>query len=60
MRRAVLEVADAQGTLPDEHNTELERLRKTVELPAPPKETDLQNRVDRLERVVVDQLGGQL
>lgn len=60
LRRAVLEVASDNGTLPAEYETELDQLRNTVELPAPAQEGELKRRVERLERVVVDQLGARL
>lgn len=55
LRRAIFETALAAGTLPEEFIPQLARLRQTVELPAP--ETDLAERVARLERKVEEHLG---
>lgn len=60
LKRAILEVAAEQGTLPDGYEVDLEALRKTVELPAFVQALELKDRVDRLERVVEEKLGVQL
>lgn len=55
MRLAIMEVADAAGTLPDDRLDELERLRAVASLPAVDrKPTSLAHRVNRLERAVTE------
>lgn len=59
VRRAIMEVANEAGTLPDDLKPELERLRELVALPVV-KERTLAARVDSLERAVTEHLGAVL
>lgn len=55
MRLAILEVADAAGTLPDELRPVLAELREVAKLPAgASKQAGLAHRVNRLERAVTE------
>ena len=61
LRLAILSIAQEKATLPAEHEAELERLQQQSKHPSvPSQKRDLAERVDRLERVVEEQLGGVL
>lgn len=60
MKRAILEIAEENSTLPAKLVTELNDLRASVKKPQASQKRDLAARVDRLEKVVTEQLGAAL
>lgn len=61
LKLAILSIAEEKGTLQTSFEADLAMLRRYVRTPVvPSQKRDLAARVDRLERVVEEQLGGVL
>lgn len=61
LRLSIMEIASDAGNLPNNLSVDLDQLRQTSGLPpSNNSHADIASRVDRLERVVTEQLGASL